>query len=104
MKLQNLHGACDRFKLGMYQAHKYFAFLFDPKYGLVEDIEQCVKLAVFVSDGRSNREFGNAVNGELYHLARAHGWRKKWMFEDTSNGWWERKMYQFSEIDRRVRL
>lgn len=96
------HEIDEPFRLGMYQAKRYFGFLCTPD--TIEDVEQCVRLAVLEANPltTSKREFNNAVNRELYKLARARGYRKANVNDadyNTANPAYQRMTYQFSEID-----
>lgn len=75
------------FRLGMYQAHRWFPFLFPH---LMEDAEQEVRLVNLQYDPNKDiRQWNNAMNRAFYHLARNYGYRKPHMDEIRRRTWYQ---------------
>lgn len=87
------------FKWGMQQAVAYYPFLMRL---CPLDVEQEIRLAVLQCDPNKDRKlFNNQVNRNLYSLARAFGYRKRHMNEDTSQGWWTLPTRHLSALDEK---
>jgi hypothetical protein len=75
------------FKLGIYQAYRWFPFLFPH---LVEDVEQTVRLVCLTYDPNVDiRQFNNALNRSLYRLSRDYGYRKPHKNENRPRKWYQ---------------
>ena len=76
--------------MGMYQAQRYYPFLFT--HGLGDDARQEIHIAILESWHLGHKQYSNAVNRRLYSLSRSAGFRKRHMNEMKDHPefqWWE---------------
>lgn len=88
------------FKLGMYQAHKYFSFLFPH---LTEDVEQVVRMAIIIWEkdpSRDIRLFNNTINRELYKLSNEYGYHKT--KKNQTRKWYQFVNTNFPRTDKEM--
>lgn len=74
----------------MHHAHTYYKFLIRL---CLEDVEQEIRVAILES--KDKRTLNNAINRRLYHLAKAHGYRKPSIWNSETN--WYKIERQYPE-------
>lgn len=85
--------------MGLYQAKKYYRFLFAA--GVGDDVRQEIAMAIHVYPDNL-RERSLFLNRRLYALAKSCGFRKRHTNEPRLDGnWWHRPVISFEEANVR---